>query len=374
MSRISTPHGALTSPEAALAHMLEGLAAVDPASVALATAQGLVAAEMPPLATPLPAQNRATLDGWALSSLDLAGASSYSPVPLGRAPQWVEAGAALPESCDCVLEPDLIEESGALVQALGEAIPGEGVRRAGEDIAAGRPMALAGRRLHAGDLLALRAMGSATVDVRAPTLGLINVAAADGSAVTASFIAEMAQAEGVVVAVRTVARSVEHIAAAIRDTEADLIVLVGGTGTGRTDCTAEALASVSTAITHGLALRPGETIALARRGTVPVMALPGLPGPALSGYLLLVRPLLDRLSARLLRQGMVLPLARKIASGIGVTEVALLRREAGAWQALAIGNLSLDHIRLADAWLAVPGDSEGHAAGTPVEAFPLHAS
>ncbi len=38
---------------------------------------------------------------------------------------------------------------------------------------------------------------------------------------------------------------------------------------------------------------------------------------------------------------------------------------------LATGQLSLDAIAGADAWLAVPGDSEGYAAGTPVGAFPL---
>jgi molybdopterin molybdotransferase len=38
---------------------------------------------------------------------------------------------------------------------------------------------------------------------------------------------------------------------------------------------------------------------------------------------------------------------------------------------MAIGDLSLDHTVRADAWLAVPGNSEGFAAGTPVDAYML---
>ena len=38
---------------------------------------------------------------------------------------------------------------------------------------------------------------------------------------------------------------------------------------------------------------------------------------------------------------------------------------------LAVGDLSLEAIARADAWLAVPGGSEGFAAGTPVDAYML---
>jgi molybdopterin biosynthesis enzyme len=66
-----------------------------------------------------------------------------------------------------------------------------------------------------------------------------------------------------------------------------------------------------------------------------------------------------------------LPLARKIASAVGITEIVLLKKMDGAWMPLAIGGLSLEAIARADAWLAVPAGSEGYAAGTPVEAYML---
>jgi molybdopterin biosynthesis enzyme len=101
------------------------------------------------------------------------------------------------------------------------------------------------------------------------------------------------------------------------------------------------------------------------------MALPGASDQALAGWWTLALPVLDRLSGRLPRQPLTLPLHRKIASSVGVTEIVLLERNNGAWMPLAVGEMSLDNIARADAWLAVPAASEGFAAGTPVGAYML---
>ncbi|MCC2689938.1 MAG: molybdopterin binding domain, partial [Rhizobiaceae bacterium] len=120
-----------------------------------------------------------------------------------------------------------------------------------------------------------------------------------------------------------------------------------------------------------IALRPGETAAIGRLGKTPVVALPGAADHAFSGFLALAQPLLDRLSGRQDRQAEVLPLGRKIASQPGVAELALVNQEGGSWMPLAVGRLSLDRMRLAEAFLLVPPGSEGYAASTPVPAFPL---
>jgi molybdopterin molybdotransferase len=49
----------------------------------------------------------------------------------------------------------------------------------------------------------------------------------------------------------------------------------------------------------------------------------------------------------------------------------LLERNNGAWMPLTVGELSLESIARADAWLVVPAASEGFAAGTPVDAYML---
>jgi molybdopterin molybdotransferase len=49
----------------------------------------------------------------------------------------------------------------------------------------------------------------------------------------------------------------------------------------------------------------------------------------------------------------------------------LLEEQDGAWLPLAVGELSLATIARAQAWLLVPGASEGYALGTPVDAYML---
>jgi molybdopterin biosynthesis enzyme len=96
MTRTPPLTGVLTSLEAAVAMLLDGLAPVAPSFLPPEEALGRIAAGMPPLAQPLPAADTATMDGWAFRALDLVGASAYSPLPLGNAPVWVETGDAMP--------------------------------------------------------------------------------------------------------------------------------------------------------------------------------------------------------------------------------------------------------------------------------------
>jgi molybdopterin molybdotransferase len=372
MSRTQTSNGALTSLESALAALLDGLAPVAPSLLPLDEALGRIAAEMPPLARARPVRNTAAADGWAFRALDLVGASAYSPLPLLEVPTWVEAGDAMPGGCDCVLDIDLVDRSGPIVQALAEAVPGQGVRRVGEYIEAGCPVIMTGQSLTAVDLLVARCADIGELAVRAPRVHVMDVAAANGGNLTAHFIAESAKASGATVSdIETVARDATSIAKALDNRTCDLIVLIGGTGTGRADATAEAFAMRGALLAHNIALQPGRTAAIGRLGDMPAVALPGAPDQAFAAFLALVQPVLDRLSGRAARQSRVLPLMRKISSTVGIAEMVLLKQEQNAWNPLAIGDLSLHAMRLAEAWLAIPGGSEGYAAGTPVGAFPL---
>ena len=371
MSLTQRMPAALTPLEAALAALLDGLKPVAPRDVPLAEALGCVAAELPPLQA-LPASDVATVDGWAFRSRDLVGASSYSPLPLAGSPVWVEAGDPMPESCDCVIDSDLVEQTGPLFQVSAEAIPGYGVRRAGGDIAEGSSFIAAGRKIRALDLLTARAVGLDKVAVRRPRLRLINIPATTGNAVTAQLIAASARATGAeIICVEAGGRDARSAATAFDTEPCDLIVTVGGTGVGRTDATIEALASRGALLAHGIALQPGRTAAIGRIAKNPVIALPGAPDQALAGWWTLVLPVLDRLSGQEKRRTTPLPLARKVASGVGIAEIVLLKKAGDTWVPLATGDLSLETIARADAWLAVPASSEGYAAGTPVNAYML---
>jgi molybdopterin molybdotransferase len=360
----------LTPLDVALAALLRDLAPVAPIELPLAETLGCIAAEMPPL-TAHPPHDIAATDGWALRARDLVGASSYSPLLLAASPVWVEAGDAMPEGCDCVIDSDAVDQTGPMVQVLAEAIPGQGVRRGGSDIAAGTIAVEAGRRVLLRGLLMARAAGMERLSVRRPRLFVVNIPAT-GKAVTAQLIAESARKAGAdVISVEAAGRDPESVARALDAEGCDLLLAVGGSGVGRTDGMITALARRGEVIAHGLALQPGRTSAIGRLGKTPVVALPGAPDQAFAAWWTLALPVLDRLSGRRPRKALNLPLARKIASGVGIAEIVLLKKKKGTWVTLAAGDLSLDAIARAEAWLAVPGGSEGFAAGAPVDGYML---
>jgi molybdopterin molybdotransferase len=300
-----------------------------------------------------PPYDIAAIDGWALRASDLVGASSYTPVPLAKPPVWVEAGDRIPDGCDCIVDEDAVDLAGPVAQALGEAIPGQGIRRKGGEIADANRIANAWRPAGL---------------MRGPRLRVVNV---PGGAITAKLILASLRASGIGVDfAEAAARDMASIARVLDAGDCDLLVIVGGSGVGRTDTTVLALAERGEVIAHGLALQPGRTAALGRIGATPVIVLPGAPDQALAAWWTLVLPVLDRLAGA--ERGTVArPLARKIASSVGVAEIVLLDETDGAWMPLSVGDLPFTTLAQARAWLLVPGDSEGYAAGTPVDAYVL---
>src|SRR6185295_3804097 len=149
----------------------------------------------------------------------------------------------------------------------------QGARRAGGDIAAGSLIAEAGRRVLPRDLLMARAAGIERLNVRRPRLRIVNV---PGGSVTADLIADSARAIGAeAVSITAAGRDAASIAAALDDGACDLLLIVGGSGVGRTDAAVTALAARGEVVAHGIALQPGRTSAVGRIGKTPVVVLPG---------------------------------------------------------------------------------------------------
>jgi molybdopterin biosynthesis enzyme len=217
-----------------------------------------------------------------------------------------------------------------------------------------------------------RAAGLAALAARRPRLRIVNVPSSSGQTTTLELIAEVARAAGAeVIVAEATGRDVASISAAFTGDDCDLLLAIGGSGVGRTDASVAALAQRGEVSVHGIALQPGRTSAIGRIGKTPVIVLPGAPDQALAAWWTLALPALDRLSGRLARWPLNLPLSRKVASPVGIAEIVLLERNDAAWMPLAAGEMPLATIVRADAWLAIPAWSEGHAAGTPVDAYML---
>ncbi|GAB1717929.1 MAG: molybdopterin binding domain [Nitrobacter sp.] len=356
----------LTTLETAVATLLHEREAVAPRELPLAEALGCVAAEMPALPF-VPAHDRAAADGWAVNANDVVGASSYSPLALAKPPAWVDAGDVMPQHCDCVLDAGAVVTSGPLVEVIVEGAPGQGVRRAGSDVVGGDQPIAPGHLIRPRDLLTARIAGLKTLNVRRPRLRIVNL---PGGTATARLIADHARANGAsVTEIEATARDAASIADVLDPDGLDLLIAVGGSGVGRFDATVTALARRGEVLAHGVALQPGRTAAIGRVGTVPVLVMPGAPDHALAAWFALALPVLERLSGRQSRPSRRLPLSRKIASSVGLAEIALLEERDAAWLPLATGDLPLHIMARADAWLLIPGSSEGFAAGAPVDAY-----
>ena len=370
-SRRRSGPGALTSLEAARALLLNMLRPVDPVLTPHDEALGCICAE-PLIVGVQPPHAIALRDGWAMRAEDLAGASSYAPVLLATQPIAVETGDALPPECDCVTDHHGLDLSGPMPQALIEALPGENVRRPGEDAAAGGVLFTPGHRLRVTDLACLEALGVRRLSVRRPNVLMIDTPARDGARATSEFLQRALLAAGSRVTQRACAdRSASAIQTSLETAKADLILLVGGTGLGASDHAIAALETCGVVHLQGVALEPGRTAAIATVAGTPVIAIPGLFEQALGAWLGLVQPALDRLTLSQPTASLRLPLTQKIASRVGVAEVALLRRQADAFAPLAIGDLPLQSLVAATHVTIISAGSEGHASGELVDAFPL---
>jgi molybdopterin biosynthesis enzyme len=324
-------------------------------------------------AGPLPPKAVALRDGWAVAAGDVVGASPYSPIVLTGPPPWIETGQPLPAGSDGVLPPDGLSAQGGVFEIVASIAPGEGVRPAGGDAGAGAVLREAGQRIRPIDAALALAAGIERVSVREPRVQILTLPCGLSRDATGELVERLVAAAGArIERIRVPSRDAAAIAAALQGRDADLLVIAGGTGFGREDHAAVALAASGSLIAHGVALRPGETAGCGLVGATPVILVPGRLDPALAASLVLVLPCLDRLMGAGPRLPTLAgPLTRKISSAVGMTEVVLLRRSGPGLEPLAVGDLTLAAMAGAEGWLAVPSDSEGFSAGATVAAFLL---
>ena len=177
-------------------------------------------------------------------------------------------------------------------------------------------------RLRRIDVAVLIALGVERVMIREPRVRVVRTGARRIIGGAAALIASAIEAESGAHAIAD-----DHpLEAALIDEDADAVVAIGGTGSGRND---EAYArwraparSRSTASASRRA-RPPHSDCRPR----PVLLLPGRLDAALAGWLTVGRRMLARLAFRLIEeQPFNAELSRKVASPLGLAEVVPVRR------------------------------------------------
>ncbi|GAA1246770.1 molybdopterin molybdotransferase MoeA [Pseudonocardia aurantiaca] len=297
-----------------------------PVRVAISEAHGLRCAEEVVSSRPLPGFDQAAIDGYAVRSVDLHGASEAEPVSLpvvGEIPAGsrqplrlqpgqavrVMAGAPLPTLADAVV-PIANTDGGTARLCVHRGVPSAAfVRRIGEDVQPGDVavrrdavigaaqvalLAAAGRDkvlVHPKPRVSVISVGDELVDL-ARTPGAGQVADVCSHALTAA--AREAGAETARAAlVRCDARDVT---AAMQDRLpfSDVIVVCGAVSGNAGAEVHAALGELGDLDTTRVAMHPGSTQAFGRLGpdSVPTFLFPSYPATALLLFEVMVRPLL----------------------------------------------------------------------------------
>ena len=373
--------------------------------VPLRTAAGRVLATAVVSDVDVPGFDRATMDGYAVVAESTEGATSYNRLPLivigdslpgqpfpgsvgvGQSVR-IMTGAPLPLGCDAVLPAEWIEseaEPDRTVSALAAVSPGKHVGRRGEDISRGTLLFQPGRVLRPQDLGVLSSVGVG--EVRAfsrPRVRLVvtgNELLPSGSQPRGYQIADangpmlaalVARDGGLVDFPGLVPDEPDAILHALQ-TEADVIIVSGGSSVGIEDLAPTILARHGDLAIHGIAMRPSSPTGLGRLGHRLVFLLPGNPVSCLCAYDFFAGRAIRALGGRT-RTWPYRPirarLARKISSPIGRLDYARVQVVNGAVEPLAVGGASmLSSTTRADGFVIVPDDSEGFAPGTDVEVW-----
>ncbi len=286
---------------------------------------------------PVPLRPTALRAGFAINAADVVGASAYSPVTLKDAPIQVAASESLPDGCDAIVPLDAAVKRGRLVEIAESAAPGEGVRLTGHDLSMGSLIADRGTLITPTLQLILACAGIETVEISSPTVFIAPGAPAAADWLSAQFTS---------------------LGCRLADDK------------GRDD----AHLVINWAIEDGpiLACGPGESgfIRATSSGQAEIM-MPGRFDGLVAIFVLLVLPVVEALTGR--AQPLVArPLALKITSMVGLTQVALLKSVSSGYLPLCVGEITLSALAAADAIAIVPPESEGLAKGGLVGAIPFN--
>lgn len=364
------------SVEAAIAWVDAAVRCLDGKDVPLRTARGRVLTKDVRAAAPIPAMNRAARDGFAVVASASVGASSYNPVRLPLIA--VSAGDALPPGTNAVVPLEVGEPEGhASIDVIEAVAAGDNVEQEGSIAPMGAMLARAGTRLAARHIGLLTSAGASAVPVvRQPHVRILALKREKKGASEDSngpmICAAVERDGGIVEECVTVERDHGNIMAALAKPGVDIVLLIGGTGSGTDDHSAAAVAAAGELSIHGVGLHPGETAGLGRtaRG-LPIVLLPGPPAACLWSYELLAGRAIRRLGGRgpeLPYRSHEMTTARKVVSSLGLTEIFPVRCGPGdrAEPLPSFAETGLMAAVAADGFVIVPQGSEGFPQGARV--------
>jgi len=319
----------MLSVDAYLERVLASVEPLAPIDVPLSSAHDCVLAADVTAPWPLPSFDNSSMDGYAVLSSDVAGASEEEPVeltviddvPAGyRASASVATGTAIrimtgapmPEGADCVVPVERTDAGTEVVRILAPVDSGAYVRRAAEDVVAGDVVLRAGTLIGARQMAILAAVGCGHVRVHPrPRVAVISTGSElvdPGTPLRHGLISD-SNSYLLVAACREAGAEAYRVGPIVDDEQAflsavedqlhrcDLILTSGGVSMGAYDTVKAVLSHLGSVEFMKIAMNPGMPQGHGHVGedSTPIVTLPGNPVSSYISFENFVRPAIRRM-------------------------------------------------------------------------------
>lgn len=305
----------------ALEALLDSVGVLPPEQVPLERSMGRIAGESLIASAPIPPDYRSRVDGYALRSADIAGATHPSPVYLpitltvypGDRPEGLPPGAAaivftgspLPSGADACVPLEKAKLRDNVVRINTPLAPGEWVSTPGSEVPEGTRLIVDGKRITPYQVGFASSLGRSSIQCYTrPRIALI----ATGNEIGSPLEGKIAPSSvytlhaalwglGALPSIEDiVGDSPESLGSALRSVEADACVTTGGTGPGSRDVIWKTMKALGAeCLFKGVSMKPGRHTSAYLVGKRPVLALSGPPVAAFAGFCALVRPMALRM-------------------------------------------------------------------------------
>lgn len=301
-----------------------------PESVKLSEAAGRVIFSDVISKVNVPGFKRSTVDGYAVMSRDIAGASESIPaileykgeVVMGRAPEmelscsgeciYVPTGGMLPKGADCVVMLEYTDKLDENTIFINKGVaPGENLINEDDDVQAGEIIIKKGSRLRPYEIGVLSSIGYTKVQVaKKMRVGIIStgdeivspeITPLPGQVrdintyLLSSLVAENG-GEPVIYGVceDTYEDLSDRVTRAYN--ECDIVLISGGSSVGKKDQTLKVMKSLkdSSILVHGMAIKPGKPTVIGKSGNKIIFGLPGHPLACAVVFKTVVKHYMDR--------------------------------------------------------------------------------
>jgi len=341
----------------------------------------------------LPRFDKSAMDGYAVKSADLIGASKSKPVVLqliqsdhvnSKEAKQVWTGNPIPKNADLVVMLEDTRTCGRQLEVWCQLSPWSNISKIGEDIKKGDFLVKAGTRLNPYHLGLAAALGHNNLKVaHKPKIAII----ATGNEIVEvsseresnqiydsnkTMISAMCHELGTETTDFGIAKdNTDEIAEKIKNAlkTSDVVITTGGTSVGGLDLVPEVVNKLGKpgVIVHGVALRPAMPTGVAMLEGKPVLILSGNPVAAVIGFEVFGRPLICKLLGmpQTEHRPMVKAvLMRRITSVLGRktyvrVRVTLKNGDLFAEPISAKGSGSISTMTQSNGYLIVPENREG---------------